>query len=62
MESGSEYRIPHPFRVKQVDPSISRPMTTSNFDDTSLEDAYGTELENQDFSGLSRRRTATTEF
>jgi hypothetical protein len=37
-------------------------MTTSNFDDTSLEDAYGTELENQDFSGLSRRRTATAEF
>jgi hypothetical protein len=37
-------------------------MTTSNFDDTALEDANGTELENQDFLGLARRRTATAEF
>ncbi|KAH8692516.1 hypothetical protein GQ44DRAFT_780108 [Phaeosphaeriaceae sp. PMI808] len=62
MESGSEYRIPHPFRVKQADPSISRPATTSHSDDTPSENAYGTDLENQDSLGLSRRRIATAEF
>jgi hypothetical protein len=62
MESGSEYRIPYPFRVEQVDPSISRPVTTSHIDDTPSESAYGMDLENQDSLGLSRRRIATAEF
>lgn len=68
MESGSEYRIPHPFRVTQVGPSTATATATSSDvvddDTTASEDANGTELEHQAFLGFSggSRRTATAEF
>lgn len=72
MESGSEYRIPHPFRVTQVGPSTATATATATAtssdvvddDTTTSEDANGTELEHQAFLGFlgGSRRTATAEF
>ncbi|PSN72977.1 hypothetical protein BS50DRAFT_568569 [Corynespora cassiicola Philippines] len=61
MESGSEYRIPHPYQVKRIDPSTSRPTTTLDFDSTTLERRNSIGLEEGAFVA-STRRFATAEF
>lgn len=63
MESGSEYRIPRPFAVKQKDSSMSAPVTTSSVGDASLEDVDERDGEDGELLNFSRRRrVATADF
>lgn len=62
MESGSEYRLPDPWRVKDVGLATSKPLPAPDLDDVTPEGASGTDLEDQVFLGVHRRRTATAEF